>query len=48
MKPIFEEFYCPECGHIKRLKVKNVCVNCRDIEILNKIIESRNQDLKSK
>ncbi|MFW9937681.1 MAG: hypothetical protein ACFFD5_08535 [Candidatus Thorarchaeota archaeon] len=46
MKPIFQEFYCPGCGQIRRLKVKDVCVNCRDIEILNKVIESRDSRLK--
>ncbi|MFX0056680.1 MAG: hypothetical protein ACFE85_04725 [Candidatus Hodarchaeota archaeon] len=46
MKPLFQEFCCPECGQIRRLKVNNICVNCRDIEILNNVIQSRNSRFK--
>jgi hypothetical protein len=40
MKPIFQEFYCPVCGQERRLKIDDICVNCRDIQILDRIIDS--------
>jgi hypothetical protein len=44
MKIIFKEFYCPECGQIRWLKIKNICVDCRDKQILNEISQIRKID----
>ena len=41
MKLIFQEFICPECGQIRWLKAKNMCVDCKDKMILDKISQSR-------
>ena len=41
MKLVYEEFFCHECGHIRWLKVKNMCVDCKDKMILDKISQSR-------
>ena len=42
MKLVYEEFYCPECGQIKNLKTsKNICVDCSDRIVLDKISQSR-------
>ncbi|MFX1233432.1 MAG: hypothetical protein ACFFBY_02645 [Promethearchaeota archaeon] len=39
MKTIFQEFYCSVCGQISILKVENICLNCRDNQILNEIYQ---------
>lgn len=41
LKLIYQEFYCPECGQSKWLKIKNICVDCRDKQILNEISQIR-------
>lgn len=37
MKPIFKEFVCPKCGGIKNLKINEICVDCRDEQIIIEI-----------
>jgi hypothetical protein len=42
MKLVYEEFFCPECRQIKNLKTaKNICVDCYDKIVLDKISQSR-------
>ncbi|MBY9003934.1 MAG: hypothetical protein KGD73_08180 [Candidatus Lokiarchaeota archaeon] len=41
MKLIVKEFVCPECGQLRWLKVKNICVDCRDRMVLNEISRER-------
>jgi len=41
MKLIYQEFFCHECGQIRWLKVKNMCVDCKDKMMLDKISQSR-------
>ncbi len=40
-KIIVKEFVCPECGQLRWLKVENICADCRDKKILNKISQIR-------
>ncbi|MFW9826347.1 MAG: hypothetical protein ACFFEY_01865 [Candidatus Thorarchaeota archaeon] len=30
MKPIFEEFYCPQCGELRYINVKGICFDCNN------------------
>ncbi len=46
MKPIFQEFFCTECGQIRILKVNDMCIECRDKKILNNIFQTQ-KDLSS-
>ena len=39
MKPIFAEFICYECGKLRRVKVNNVCIDCRDKKAFDEIIK---------
>jgi predicted RNA-binding Zn-ribbon protein involved in translation (DUF1610 family) len=41
MKMVHQEFLCPECGQIRWLKAKNICVDCKDKIMLDKISQSR-------
>lgn len=41
MKIVFKQFKCPECGQIRWLKIKNICVDCRDKQILNEVSQIR-------
>jgi DNA-directed RNA polymerase subunit RPC12/RpoP len=41
MKIVYQEFFCPECGTNRWLRVENVCVDCRDKILLDKISQSR-------
>ena len=43
MKIVYQEFLCPECGEIRFLKVKNMCVDCRDELILDGMSQSRKE-----
>jgi len=43
MKLVYREFLCPECGQIRWLKVRNVCVDCKDKMVLDKISQSRKE-----
>lgn len=33
-KVIFKEFVCPKCGGMKNLKIDEICVDCRDKQII--------------
>ena len=41
VKLVYQEFLCPECGQIRWLKVKNMCIDCKDKLFLDKISQSR-------
>lgn len=41
MKIVYQEFFCPECGQIRWLKAKNMCVDCKDRILLDEISQSR-------
>ena len=41
VKLVFKTFLCPECGLVRHLKVGNICVDCKDKMILDKISQSR-------
>ena len=41
MKIVYQEFLCPECGQIRWLKAKNMCVDCKDRILLEEISQSR-------
>jgi len=43
VKLVYQEFLCPECGRIRFLKVKNMCVDCKDKLFLDKISQSRKE-----
>ena len=42
MKPIFEEFYFPQCGQIRYVYVDGVCSSCSSENQLERIIERKN------
>lgn len=41
MKLVYQEFFCPECRQFRWLKAKNICVDCKDKILLDKISLSR-------
>ncbi|MHA1234081.1 MAG: hypothetical protein ACTSO6_07495 [Promethearchaeota archaeon] len=45
MKLVYKEFLCPLCGQIRWLKVKNICVDCRDKLFLDEMSQSRKEHL---
>ena len=45
MKMVHQEFLCPECGQIRWLKAKNICVDCKDKIMLDKISQSRKRQI---
>jgi uncharacterized OB-fold protein len=45
MKPRFEEFVCPQCGHIRYIYIDGVCASCRTENELERIIHERKNAL---
>ncbi len=43
VKLVFKTFLCPECGLVRYLKVGNICVDCKDKIVLDKISQSRKE-----
>jgi len=43
VKLVFKTFLCPECGLVRHLKVGNICVDCKDKIVLDKISQSRKE-----
>jgi len=43
VKLVYQKFLCPECYQIRFLKVKNMCVDCKDKLFLDKISQSRKE-----
>ncbi|MFX0022722.1 MAG: hypothetical protein ACFE9S_10370 [Candidatus Hermodarchaeota archaeon] len=41
MKPIFEEFYCPQCREIRYINVDGICFDCNNENKLMLISELR-------
>ena len=41
MKILYQEFFGPECGQIRWLKAKNMCVDCKDRILLDEVSQSR-------
>jgi hypothetical protein len=41
MKPIFEEFWCPQCEKVRYIYIDGVCANCRTENELERIIHDR-------
>jgi len=41
MKLVYQEFICPECKAIRWLRTENMCVDCKDKILLDKISQSR-------
>ncbi len=41
MKPIFEKFWCPQCGQIRYVYVDGVCSSCNTENELEQIILKR-------
>jgi len=41
MKLIYHKFFCPECGQIRWLRVKIICVDCKDKILLDEISRAR-------
>jgi len=42
-KLVYQEFLCRECHQKRRLKVKIMCVDCKDKLFLDKISQSRKE-----
>ena len=45
MKPIFKEFLCPNCGRYKILKINEICIDCRDEQIVMEILNNTTNPL---
>ena len=45
MKPIFEEFLCPKCGRYKIFKINEICIDCRDEQIVMEILNNTTNPL---
>ncbi|MFX1569353.1 MAG: hypothetical protein ACFFCV_13405 [Promethearchaeota archaeon] len=41
MKPIFKEFYCPQCGGLRYIDVNGVCFDCNNKNTLILLAEQR-------
>ncbi|MFX0004189.1 MAG: hypothetical protein ACFFAA_10070 [Promethearchaeota archaeon] len=41
MKPIFEEFCCPQCGEIRYINVKGICFDCNTKKTLLALAKKR-------
>lgn len=41
MKPIFEEFFCPQCGELRYINVKGICFDCNNQNTLLKLAKKR-------
>lgn len=41
MKPVFKEFWCPQCGNIRFVYVDGICDYCRNVSTLEKLTKQR-------
>ena len=41
MKPIFKEFWCPECGKIRYVYVDGICDYCKNVSTLEELTKQR-------
>lgn len=46
MKPIFEEFCCPQCGEIRYINVKGICFDCNNENTLLALAKVRKSQQK--
>ncbi len=41
MKPIFEEFCCPQCGELRHVNVNGICFDCNNENTLLALAKQR-------
>jgi hypothetical protein len=41
IKLVYDQFYCEKCKQVKYLKIGNMCVDCKDKQILDEISRIR-------
>ena len=41
MKPIYNEFRCPQCGELRYINVNRICFDCNNQNILYSLAEQR-------
>jgi len=41
MKPIYNEFRCPQCGELRYINVNGICFDCNNQNILYLLAEQR-------
>jgi len=46
MKPIFEEFCCPQCGELRYINVNGICFDCNNENTLIVLAEQRKSQQK--
>ena len=42
MKPIYNEFSCPQCGELRYINVNGICFDCRNENNLEELTKKRN------
>ncbi|MFW9823047.1 MAG: hypothetical protein ACFFE4_08940 [Candidatus Thorarchaeota archaeon] len=43
MKPIYDEFDCPQCGKLRYVNVNGICFDCRNKKNLEELTRERNK-----
>ena len=46
MKPILEEFWCPQCGQLRYVNTNGICIDCRNENFLEEFAQQRKLDHK--
>ena len=46
MKPIYKEFYCPQCGELRHINVNGICFDCSNENTLVLLAEQRKSQFK--
>jgi len=46
MKPIFKEFYCPQCGELRYVNVNGICYDCKNENTLLALAKVRKSQQK--
>ena len=41
MKPVYKEFYCPQCGELRYINVNGICFDCNNEKALVALAEQR-------
>jgi hypothetical protein len=41
MKPIYKEFFCPQCGEIRYINVNGICFDCNNENSLLALAKQR-------
>jgi len=47
MKPIYNEFSCPQCGELRYINVNGICFDCRNENNLEDLTRKRNRQQKN-